>query len=179
MNTSKKTISVEAKYSDDNQHRYLLRKVWNKELPEVTVIMINPTCEDELTQDLTSILVQNNVSKYGFGGVSIVNLYSRITPKIIVRWNSDKELIGDDNDKEILKAAERSETIVIAWGSYGHNNKRVAIRKESVLKMLKKHREKFRCIADDDGRVGLHPLTPSVRSAWKLVTIGDDLYGSI
>ena len=168
MKVSKQTIAVTAKYSDDGRHRYLLRKQWDKELPEAAVITINPVCEDEISQDLTSMLVLNNVSRLGYGSVSVVNLYSMITPKIRIRWYGDDELTDDTNDSEIIKAAERSDIIIIAWGSFGHTTQRVINRKKSVIDSISAHKDKIFCIADEEGRTGLHPLTPSVRAEWMI-----------
>lgn len=168
MNTSKQTITVTVKYSDDKSHRYLLRKQWDKELPEATIIMINPTCEEVLSQDMTSIFVQNNLLKLGYGCLNIVNLYSMITPKINVRWYGNDELTTSDNDKEIIRSAEKSDIIIIAWGSFGNTSQRVKERKKNVIDLLIEYKDKMFVITDKEERTGLHPLTPSVRNQWIL-----------
>lgn len=173
MKATKSTVTIVAICSDDGNHRYLLRRQWDKEKPEAAVVMINPTTSDDLSPDLTSMLVQKNVAKLGFGAVSIINLYSYITPKISVRWFGDDELSNDDNDKEIEKAAQRADTVIIAWGTFGHSTQRVQNRKEQVLKILKENSSHICCIADQQGRTGLHPLTPSVRSSWRLEDYDD------
>lgn len=58
--------------------------------------------------------------------------------------------------------------MILAWGSFGHTTQRVAERKKSVIDLIAINKDKIFCIADSDGRTGLHPLTPSVRSEWIL-----------
>ena len=42
MNTIKSTIHTEAIFSDDEQHRYLLKKTWDEKKPVCTVITMYP-----------------------------------------------------------------------------------------------------------------------------------------
>ena len=42
MNTIKNTIHTEAIFSDDEQHRYLLKKTWDEKKPACTVITMYP-----------------------------------------------------------------------------------------------------------------------------------------
>lgn len=175
MKIVKDKVIVECRYSDDGKHRYLYRRTWNSEKPEAMVIMINPTSSDHLVMDLTTMLTINNLAELGFGSLCIVNLYSFITNKIAVRWYGEDELNGPENDSEICKAAEKAEKIILAWGSFGHTTQRVINRKEAVIAMLSKHKKKFACIADSEGRKGLHPLTPSIRNSWSLTEVDFDV----
>ena len=45
MNTIKSTIHTEAIFSDDEQHRYLLKKTWDEKKPVCTVITMYPHLE--------------------------------------------------------------------------------------------------------------------------------------
>lgn len=109
-------IKSKAIFSDDKEHRLLLRKEWNNEKPSAMVIMINPNTADTVNFDMTTMLVLNNVSKLGFGSVNIVNLYSRIMEKLCLRFNGDDELIDDEADEIIQQYAAMSDAIIIAWG---------------------------------------------------------------
>lgn len=42
MNTIKSTIHTEAIFSDDEQHRYLLKKTWDEKKAACTVITMYP-----------------------------------------------------------------------------------------------------------------------------------------
>ena len=101
MLTETTTIKSKAIFSDDKKHRVLLRKEWNRDKKSAMIIMINPNKADTLNHDLTTMLVINNLNKLDFGSVNIVNLYSRITEKLYLRFNSDEDLIHSDTDKII------------------------------------------------------------------------------
>ena len=92
MITEKDTIRCEALFSEDRLHRYLWKRVWNRDKPLAAVIMLNPCMADTLTMDTTTFLVVNNIARLDlYGGVMIVNLFSRLTGKLNFRWNSDED----------------------------------------------------------------------------------------
>ena len=158
------TIRSKAIFSDDKEHRLLLRKEWNSEKPSAMVIMINPNTADTVNFDMTTMLVLNNVSKLGFGSVNIVNLYSRIMEKLNLRFNGDDELIHDDSDAVSEQYAAMSDAIIIAWGTIGKNTLRVRERQKYLMDLIKQHSSKMYQI----GKNACHPLTPAVRREWVL-----------
>ncbi len=157
-------LKSKAIFSDDKKHRLLLKKEWDKNKKSAMIIMINPNTADTLNYDLTTMLVMNNLSNLGFGSVSIVNLYSRITEKLKLRFNSDEDLIDYETDTIIEQYASMSDAIIIAWGSVGRNTKRVRERQREILEKISEHKNKMYQI----GKEGCHPLTPSLRSYWEL-----------
>lgn len=168
MLIEKDTIKCEAVFNDDRSHRFLWKRVWNKDKPLVTVIMLNPCLSDNIITDTTTTLVTNNIARMErYGGVIVVNLYSLLTNKLNFRWNSDADLSEPENDSYILKAANESEAVILAWGKAADTNLRIADRAEQVLKLLEPCAEKMFLISDGE-RSGLHPLTPALRSAWQL-----------
>lgn len=165
MKTETTILKSKALFSDNGEHRLLLRKEWNADKKSAMVIMINPNTATTVTLDLTTMLVINNLEALGFGSVNIVNLYSRIMPKLSLRFNADDDLIDADCDSVIEQYGEMSDAILIAWGSIGNNNQRVRDRQAEVLELLAKHRGKVYQI----GKQGFHPLTPIVRNHWEFV----------
>ena len=159
------TIKSKAIFSDSGEHRLLLRREWEKQKKSAMIIMINPNTADTLCMDLTTMLVLNNLYTLGFGSVNIVSLYSRITPKLSLRFNSDDDLIAKDCDEIIEQYAAMSDAIIIAWGSLGNTSERVRERQADILERLSKFSNKLYKI----GEQGYHPLTPAVRSKWDLV----------
>ncbi|MGN0606327.1 MAG: DUF1643 domain-containing protein [Oscillospiraceae bacterium] len=164
MFTETTTIKSKAIFSDDKKHRVLLRKEWNRDKKSAMIIMIHPNTADTLNHDLTTMLVLNNLSALGFGSVNIVNLYSRITSKLNLRFNSDDDLIAKECDEIIQQYATMSDAIIIAWGTVGKNTQRVRERQKYVLNLMKPYANKMYQI----GKNTCHPLTPSVRSGWTL-----------
>lgn len=166
MKTDTTTIKCKALFSDDGKHRLLLRREWDKNKNSAMIIMINPNSADTLNMDLTTMLVINNLSKLAFGSVNIANLYSRITDKLSLRFNSDEDLLDSNNDSIIAKYAEQSDAVIIAWGSVGSNSQRVRDRQAELLEVLQPFADKLYKIGDN----GYHPLTPTIRNNWDLVT---------
>lgn len=169
MINQKMTIECEAIFSDDGLHRYVWKRVWDKSKPLAAVLMLNPCQADTLIADTTTGLVVNNVARLEeFGGVVVVNLFSRLCGKLNFRWNSDEELNTAENDDYIIKVAEECKTVILAWGKAADTNHRIAARAEKVVAMLGEYKDKLMFISDGV-RTGLHPLTPSIRSKWILV----------
>jgi hypothetical protein len=168
MITEKDTIKCEAVFNEERTHRYMWKRVWSKDKPMAAVLMLNPCLSDNIVTDTTTALVVNNIARLErYGGVMIINLFSKLTTKLNFRWNSDEELNGTENDAYIKKAAEECDVTILAWGKGVSTNKRIEKRVDEVMKLIKEHESKLYFITDGD-RVGLHPLTPSIRSHWRL-----------
>ena len=168
MITEKDTIKCEAVFNDDKTHRFLWKRVWNKDKPIACVIMLNPCLSDNIVTDTTTSLVVNNVAMLGeFGGVSIVNLFSLLTPKLQMRCERDIDINDYGNDTYIKKAADEASIIVLAWGKGAELNARITNRANQVIELLSEHKEKLKVISDGK-RKGIHPLTPSCRTQWIL-----------
>ena len=77
--TEKSTIDCEALFDESRSHRFIWKRVWKKDLPIACVITLNPNSDDCFELDLTSMLILNNVYRLQkFGGVCVVNLFSKI-----------------------------------------------------------------------------------------------------
>lgn len=166
MITDRMTMKTETIFSDDRQHRYLLRKEWDAKKPRATVIMTNPSTADILTMDYTTMYILNNLAKLGYGGVEIVNLVSKPTTKLKITEGFDS--MSDENTNVIMKSAEKSDSIIIAWGKIGENNKKVRDVQNRLLSHLEPFRDKLYEIASDRGDSGFHPLAPQIRFSWTL-----------
>ena len=162
------TIKCESVFNPDHSHRFLWKRVWDKDRPLACVIMLNPCLADNILMDTTTYLVVNNVARLEeYGGVIVVNLYSKLTSKLNFRWNSDEDLNDPVNDSYIRKAAEECSIVIAAWGKSGETNQRIAERIAEVMELLSGLDEKIYLISDGI-RTGLHPLTPSIRQEWFL-----------
>ena len=169
MITEKETVKCEAIFNDERTHRYMWKRVWDKDKPIACVIMINPCLADCLLMETTTYLVVNNIACLEkFGGVEIVNLYSMLTRKLEMRWTSDGELFDSNTDTYIKKAAAECDTIILAWGTGVLGNKRIHQRIKDVMEKLKPFRNKLSVITDGDDVRAVHPLTPAIRNQWLL-----------
>ena len=169
MITDKDVIKCESVFSDDRSHRFLWKRIWDKDKPSVAVVALNPAHADNILIDTTTALIVNNVARLEhYGGVQIVNLFSQLTPKLNFRWNSPDELNDPQNDSYILKAADECQIVVLAWGKSADSNFNIEKRAVEVINLLQKHKDKLFVISDETGRSGLHPLTPALRNGWIL-----------
>lgn len=167
MVIEKDVIKCESVFNEDKTHRFLWKRVWDKDKPSVTVIMLNPSLSDNIVTDTTTALVVNNIASFGeYGGVEILNLFSVLTPKL--RFPDVEENLNvKENDSYILKSVEASAKTIIAWGRVVDSNAKIEERAVQVLNLLQKYKDKLYMISDGI-RIGIHPLTPSVRSSWTL-----------
>lgn len=169
MVTEKVTMRSEAIFSDDHEHRFVLRKVWQKDKPLACIVMLNPCESGLLITDLTTNLVINNLSRLcDYGGVVIVNLFSQITPKLRFRHTMIEELNSPENDTYIAKVASECSVVILAWGKAADSSIHIANRIETVLDILEPYKEKLMVITDGHRKL-LHPLSPQLRKQWRLI----------
>ena len=142
MLTDKATVKTEALFSDDRRHRYLLRKEWDVKKPKATIIMTNPSTADMLTMDYTTLYIMNNIIKLDFGSIDIVNLVSKMTLKLDVPNDLEPKPNAENLDF-IFKSAEKSYSVIIAWGKIGENNKKVRDAQDYLIDRLKPFKDKL------------------------------------
>ena len=109
------SLRTEVVYSDDMNHRYIIRKEWDKNKPKATIIMINPSTADEIEMDRTTMNIINNLKRLNYTSVDICNLFSYITPKLKIGDSLD-ELLHPENDIYIEKSDLKCDSLIIAWG---------------------------------------------------------------
>ena len=169
MITTRSSVRTEVIYSDDMNHRLILKKDWSrdKEKLKCTIIMINPSTADEIEMDRTTMNIINNLKRLNYTSVDICNLFSYITPKLKI-GDSLEDLLHPENDIYIEKSALKCDSLIIAWGSFGDGSKKMMQRQEELLEKLKPFRNKTFYISDEYGVKMYHPLSPKV-STWNLV----------
>lgn len=165
MKIEKVVMKTEVIFSEDKEHRYLLRKEWDNKKSKATIIMTNPSTANLLTMDYTTLYIINNLVKLNFGSVEIVNMISKPTTKL-----NTKEDINSTNEniEQIVKSAERADSVIIAWGKIGENNKKIRLVQNKLLEHIKSFEEKLYIIGSTVGESGFHPLAPQIRFTWIL-----------
>lgn len=167
MTIEKSTIKCESVFSDNSQHRYSLTKIWDKSLPVANIITIAPSEDYNISCDLTTSLITNNVIMLGFGGFTLTNLISKVGANI-KKVKGTKDLWDSETDRIIIESAQKADKIIIAWGRFAETRKKFSEREKNVLTLLKPFEEKSYQITDGGKREYLHPLTPSIRQGWVL-----------
>ncbi|HDE9610285.1 DUF1643 domain-containing protein [Staphylococcus saprophyticus] len=166
MKTIKNTLETEAIFSDDKQHRYLLKKTWDDKKQSITIITMYPHYNGILNIDLTTQLIMNKISEMNeFGSIHFVNLYSNITTPINLKHLENA--YDKHTDIQIMKAVKESNEIILAWGAYGKKPV-VENRVNEVLEMLKPHKKKVKKLISPETNEIIHPLNPKTRQKWVL-----------
>ncbi|MDK9859640.1 DUF1643 domain-containing protein [Staphylococcus equorum] len=165
MKTIKSTLETEAIFSDEQQHRYLLKKTWDSEKQTITIITMYPHYDGILNIDLTTQLIMNKVSEMeAFGSINFVNLYSNITTHINIKH---LDAYDKHTDIQIMKAVKESDEVILAWGAYAKKAS-VESRVNEVLEMLKPHKKKVKRLINPATNEIMHPLNPKARQNWIL-----------
>ncbi|MEB7800871.1 DUF1643 domain-containing protein [Staphylococcus xylosus] len=166
MKTIKNTLETEAIFSDDQQHRYLLKKTWDSEKQTLTIITMYPNFMGLLRIDLTTQLIMNKVSEMDeFGSINFVNLYSNITTPLNLKHLENA--YDNHTDIQIMKAVKESDEVILAWGAYA-KKPIVEARVNEVLEMLKPHKTKVKQLMNPVTNEIMHPLNPKARQKWTL-----------
>ena len=159
MVSEKSEMKVQATYSQDKSHRYLIKRTWDESKPSALVVMLSPShTANSVALDMTSMYATNNCYKLGFGSINIMNIYSGLDGKLA---NSP------ENDEMLVSTCKEADAIVLAWGK-GCTTKQVGTRVEEVQKLLKPFAKKLKEISDGKD-AGFHPLAKTVRLNWQLV----------
>src|SRR5699024_9141578 len=157
-------LETEAIFSDDNQHRYLLKKTCDKDKKIISVITCYPNFEETKKLDLTTQLILNKVSEMkDFGSINFVNLYSNIATPVNLKHLENA--YDKHTDIQIMKAVKESDDVILAWGAYAKKPV-VEARVNEVLEMLKPHKKKVKQLVNPVTKEIMHPLNPKARSKW-------------
>ncbi|WP_419795658.1 DUF1643 domain-containing protein [Staphylococcus equorum] len=159
-------LETEAIFSDDNQHRYLLKKTWDKDKKIISVITCYPNFEGTKKLDLTTQLILNKVSEMkDFGSINFVNLYSNMITTTNIKHIENSH--DKHTDIQIMKAVKESDEVILAWGSYAKKPV-VEARVNEILEMLKPHKKKVKQLINPETNEIMHPLNPKARQKWIL-----------
>lgn len=161
------TMKMKCVFSENSSHRFLMKKIWNKELPQANIITIAPSECHNVVNDLTTNIITNNLHMLGFGGYTMTNLISKIGVDV-KKIKNTKDLWNNETDKYILSCVEAADKTIVAWGSFAKTRKQFAGREKQVLELLKPFQDKVYQITDGADRQFLHPLTPCVRNSFIL-----------
>ena len=128
-----RTVDNECQFSPDRRHRYSLIHRWNPLFGDRLILWIglNPSTADESKLDPTLTRIADFSKRAGFDGFWMANLFALRTPYPEEMMKAD-DPVGPENDAWLLRAAERCERIVAAWGVTGTYQARA----DSVVQLL-------------------------------------------
>lgn len=105
-----------ADFSECGNYRYVLWRIWDKTLPKVMFIGLNPSTANETTDDATIRRVKSIAKNLGYGGVYMTNCFAYIStdPKLLKTNPMSKEW----NDNVLTITASRCADVIFAWGNF-------------------------------------------------------------
>ncbi len=126
-------VDNECQFSPDRRHRYSLIHRWNPLFGDKLILWIglNPSTADEAKLDPTLTRIAAFSKRAGFDGFWMANLFALRTPYPEEMMKAD-DPVGPENDAWLLRAAERCERIVAAWGVTGTYQARA----DAVVRLL-------------------------------------------
>lgn len=117
------------------RYRYRLWRRWLLGHGTLAFVMLNPSTADASVDDPTIRKCRGFASRWGFGGIEIVNLFAlRSTDPSALATAVDP--VGPANDEWVGTLPSRTSEIVFAWGAYGAFAR---TRAEKVIDMLDVH----------------------------------------
>lgn len=119
--------------SQDGAYRYALRRVWDLRGPTVLFIGLNPSTADHRVDDRTIGRSIQFAQHWGFGQLTVANLFAFRTPFPRLLWKA-RDPIGPDNDGWLRRLIAEADVTVAAWGNQGA---RLA-RDQAVLPLLRR-----------------------------------------
>jgi hypothetical protein len=105
-----------AHFSPDGRYRYSLSRRWDKDAPHVVWVMLNPSAADGIKNDATMRRVLRFSADWGFGKLTVVNLYGLVSTDPAELYRA-ADPVGPDNDRAIARAVVQANAIVVAWGA--------------------------------------------------------------
>ena len=107
-----------AVYSDCQNFRYSLTRVWQDQGRRALFVMLNPSTATEIQNDPTVERCERRARALGFGSFSVTNIFAyRATDPKVMRTRADP--VGPENDRAIVGAVDGADQIICAWGSHG------------------------------------------------------------
>ena len=147
----------QATFDPDYRYRYLLERTWDKDLPSVNFIMLNPSTADAFILDPTVTRCIGYAKKWGCGTLRVTNLFAlRSTdPKgLKVEGINPFEHSLWMNDQFVLLAAQQSDLVLCAWGNHGS----LQGADEAVVAALQSHEIDLYCLKITKADQPVHPL---------------------
>lgn len=160
-----------ADYSDCENYRYALTRVWDDTAPRVTFIMLNPSKATEVQNDPTIERCERRARALGFGGFCAVNIFAlRETDPHKMRAHPTPE--GPDNDAAITHACLWADIIVAGWGAHGDHKGRGKVMRD----VLRATGRDIHCLGVTKAGHPRHPLYIAYAQRpepWDISNLGD------
>lgn len=139
---------------DNHEFRYALRRVWDASRGSVLFVMMNPSTADPYVDDPTVAKCQRYARAWGYGTMWVGNTFAyRATDQRELLRVADP--VGPENNTWLLKMAQQSEMIVLA---YGKPHKNLCQRGQEVVSLLRRAGHALHALKLCNDGTPSHPL---------------------
>jgi hypothetical protein len=136
-----------ADFSECRKYRYALWRIWDKTLPKAMCIGLNPSTANETKNDNTISVLKIMLTKLGFGGFYMTNLFAWISSKPEDLLTCEDAL--GDNDNKLSAIEKLCDEVIFCWGSFKQAQDRV--------KCILPNYSKAKCFGKSKNGMPLHP----------------------
>lgn len=147
-----------AEISDCEKFRFSLSRTWDSKLKVVHFMMVNPSTADANDDDATIRKCIGFAKKWGYGSIIVTNLFAfRSTD--VKGLNQGFDVFGGfENYYALIKAVEKSEITVLAWGNKSKIPKSLRLEVDEVIEFLETWNRKGFCLGKTKSGCPKHPL---------------------
>lgn len=159
--TLKDGMQVHTVMSKDGTKRYSITQVWDNNKKVAQLIMFNPSTADGSKSDATTRRLRSELSKQGFGGIHIVNLYSARASKPSALKDMTDESKGMTSVGKYLNP--NASVTIAAWGGLGRKSSTGTghlqqQRELEVIKELANRKIELKAFSTTKGGDPVHPI---------------------
>lgn len=112
-----------ADFSECGRYRYVLRRIWDDNLPRVMCIGLNPSTANAQDDDPTIRNLVKFLAGCGYGGLMMMNLFALVSSS-----PEDLRMCPDpvkDNDRWLQEIGAGSKEVIFCWGSFPQGEWRI------------------------------------------------------
>jgi hypothetical protein len=102
-----------AVFCEKYTHRLALGRTWDKNLPRIVFIGLNPSTANEHIDDPTIRRVKRFAKDFGYGSLLMLNLFSFVTP-----YPTDLEVNKNLYTDTFYLDNVDADTVIFAWGNF-------------------------------------------------------------
>jgi PAS domain S-box-containing protein len=159
--TLKDGMQVHTVMSKDGTKRYSITQVWDNNKKIAQLVMFNPSTADGTKSDATTRRLKSELSKQGFGGIHIVNLYSARASKPSALKSMSDEAKGMTSIGKYLNP--NASVTIAAWGGLGQKSSTGTkhlqkYRELEVIRELQARKIELKAFATTKGGDPVHPI---------------------
>ena len=159
--TLKDGMQVHTVMSKDGTKRYSITQVWDNNKKIAQLVMFNPSTADGTKSDATTRRLKSELSKQGFGGIHIVNLYSVRASKPSALKSMSDEAKGMTSIGKYLNP--NASVTIAAWGGLGQKSSTGTkhlqkYRELEVIRELQARKIELKAFATTKGGDPVHPI---------------------